>query len=97
MGELWGDYAYLSGLSVEAMQDEVATLPHFIPMRNLDVKIGGNEIDRLRRWHRHDGRPLDAITREGGAALARCDQALSLLTDLRPTGRPSFTCTPRAR
>jgi hypothetical protein len=35
-----------------AAQDEVATLPYFIPMRNLDVKIGGNEIDRLRRWHR---------------------------------------------
>jgi saccharopine dehydrogenase-like NADP-dependent oxidoreductase len=37
---------------VLAAQDEVATLPHFIPMKDLDVKIGGNEIDRLRRWHR---------------------------------------------
>ena len=37
---------------VLAAQDEVATLPHSIPMRNLDVKIGGNEIDRLRRWHK---------------------------------------------
>jgi saccharopine dehydrogenase-like NADP-dependent oxidoreductase len=37
---------------VLAAQDEVATLPHFIPMRDLEVKIGGNEIDRLRRWHR---------------------------------------------
>src|SRR5229473_1423160 len=37
---------------VLAAQDEVATLPHFIRMRDLDVKIGGNEIDRLRRWHR---------------------------------------------
>jgi hypothetical protein len=37
---------------VLAAQDEVGTLPHFIPMRNLDVKIGGNEIERLRRWHR---------------------------------------------
>jgi hypothetical protein len=37
---------------VLAAQDEVATLPHFIPMQELDVKIGGNEIDRLRRWHR---------------------------------------------
>ena len=35
-----------------AAQDEVATLSRFIPMRELDVKIGGNEIDRLRRWHR---------------------------------------------
>jgi saccharopine dehydrogenase (NAD+, L-lysine forming) len=37
---------------VLAAQDEVATLPYSIPLRELDVKIGGNEIDRLRRWHR---------------------------------------------
>ena len=37
---------------VLAAQDEVATLPRFIPMMDLDVKIGGNEIDRLRRWHK---------------------------------------------
>lgn len=37
---------------VLAAQDEVATLPHFIALRDLDVKIGGNEIDRLRRWYR---------------------------------------------
>jgi hypothetical protein len=37
---------------VLAAQDEVATLPYFIPMQDLDVKIGGNEIDRLRRWHK---------------------------------------------
>ena len=37
---------------VLAAQDEVATLPRFISMRDLDVKIGGNEIDRLRRWHK---------------------------------------------
>ena len=37
---------------VLAAQDEVASLPRFIPMRELDVKIGGNEIDRLRRWHK---------------------------------------------
>jgi Saccharopine dehydrogenase NADP binding domain len=37
---------------VLAAQDEVATLPRFIPMRDLEAKIGGNEIDRLRRWHR---------------------------------------------
>jgi saccharopine dehydrogenase (NAD+, L-lysine-forming) len=37
---------------VLAAQDEVATLPHFIPMRNMDVKIGGNEFDRLRRWYK---------------------------------------------
>lgn len=37
---------------VLAAQDEVATLPYSIAMRDLDVKIGGNEIDRLRRWHK---------------------------------------------
>ncbi|HEX8871448.1 MAG TPA: saccharopine dehydrogenase NADP-binding domain-containing protein [Candidatus Acidoferrum sp.] len=37
---------------VLAAQDEVATLPRCIPMHDLDVKIGGNEIDRLRRWHK---------------------------------------------
>jgi saccharopine dehydrogenase-like NADP-dependent oxidoreductase len=37
---------------VLAAQDEVATLPHFIPMDEMDVKIGGNEMDRLRRWYR---------------------------------------------
>src|SRR5712664_4610067 len=37
---------------VLAAQDEVATLPHYIPMKDLDVKLGGNEFDRLRRWHK---------------------------------------------
>jgi hypothetical protein len=37
---------------VLAAQDEVATLPYFIPIRNMDVKIGGNEFDRLRRWYK---------------------------------------------
>src|SRR5260370_22036535 len=37
---------------VLAAQDEVATLPHFIPMRELDVKIGGDEIARVRRSRR---------------------------------------------
>jgi hypothetical protein len=37
---------------VLAAQDEVATLPYFIPMREIDVKIGGNEFDRLRRLHK---------------------------------------------
>lgn len=37
---------------VLAAQDEVGTLPHFIAMREMDVKIGGNEMDRLRRWYK---------------------------------------------
>jgi Saccharopine dehydrogenase NADP binding domain len=35
-----------------AAQDEVGTLPHFIPMREMDVKIGGGEMDMLRRWYK---------------------------------------------
>ncbi len=35
-----------------AAQDEVGTLPHVVALREMDVKIGGNEIERLRRWHR---------------------------------------------
>jgi hypothetical protein len=38
--------------TVLAAQDEVVTLPHCIHVRDMDVKIGGNEMDRLRRWHR---------------------------------------------
>jgi NAD(P)-dependent dehydrogenase (short-subunit alcohol dehydrogenase family) len=37
---------------VLAAQDEVGTLPHNIPLKQLDIKFGGNEIDRLRRWYR---------------------------------------------
>jgi len=37
---------------VLAAQDEVTTLPYAIPMREAFVKIGGNEIERLRRWYR---------------------------------------------
>jgi hypothetical protein len=37
---------------VLAAQDEVATLPYSIPMKNMEVKIGGNEFDRLRRWYK---------------------------------------------
>lgn len=37
---------------VLAAQDEVVTLPYVVGVRDLDVKIGGNEIERLRRWYR---------------------------------------------
>jgi hypothetical protein len=37
---------------VLAAQDEVATIPYVIALRNMDVKIGGNEFDRLRRWYK---------------------------------------------
>lgn len=35
-----------------AAQDEVVTAPHIIPMQRMDAKIGGSDIDRLRRWYR---------------------------------------------
>lgn len=35
-----------------AAQDEVGSLPYFLHLRNLDVKIGGGEIETLRRWYR---------------------------------------------
>ncbi|MBI2295154.1 MAG: saccharopine dehydrogenase NADP-binding domain-containing protein [Betaproteobacteria bacterium] len=37
---------------VLAAQDEVVTLPRVLNMREMDVKIGGNDFERLRRWYR---------------------------------------------
>jgi len=37
---------------VLAAQDEVVTLPRVLDMREMDVKIGGNDFERLRRWYR---------------------------------------------
>lgn len=37
---------------VLAAQDEVVTLPRMLSMREMDVKIGGNDFERLRRWYR---------------------------------------------
>src|ERR1700684_3386241 len=37
---------------VLAAQDEVGTITSSIPMSDMDVKIGGNEFDRLRRWYK---------------------------------------------
>jgi len=57
---------------VLAAQDEVATLPYFIPMQDLDVKIGGNEIDRLRRWHKQG-----KLSKSRGMARQRFPQTYS--------------------
>jgi saccharopine dehydrogenase (NAD+, L-lysine-forming) len=57
---------------VLAAQDEVATLPHFIALRELDVKIGGNEIDRLRRWHKQG-----KLSRSRGMARGRFPETSS--------------------
>jgi hypothetical protein len=51
---------------VLAAQDKVGTLPHFLPLREMDVKIGGNEIDRLRRWYRQG-----KLTRSRGLVAKR--------------------------
>src|SRR5260221_6294640 len=37
---------------VLAAQDEVGTVPYFLKLKEMDLKIGRNEIDRLRRWYR---------------------------------------------
>jgi hypothetical protein len=37
---------------VLAAQDEVCTLPRVISMDDMDVKIGGGDFERLRRWYR---------------------------------------------
>jgi saccharopine dehydrogenase-like NADP-dependent oxidoreductase len=57
---------------VLAAQDEVATLPHFISVGDLDVKIGGNEIDRLRRWYK-----LGKLTKSRGMTRQRFPQTAS--------------------
>jgi saccharopine dehydrogenase (NAD+, L-lysine-forming) len=49
-----------------AAQDEVATLPRVLRVRDVDVKIGGNEIARLRRWYRQG-----KLSRSGGLVSKR--------------------------
>src|SRR5712664_2192780 len=57
---------------VLAAQDEVATLPHFIPMQSMDGKIGGNEFDRLRRWYKQG-----KLSKSRGIVRQRFPQTLS--------------------
>jgi saccharopine dehydrogenase-like NADP-dependent oxidoreductase len=57
---------------VLAAQDEVATLPYFVPMQNMDVKIGGNEFDRLRRWYKQG-----KLSKSRGIVRHRFPQTLS--------------------
>jgi len=51
---------------VLAAQDEVGTIPYSLPLKEIDVKIGGNEIDRLRRWYRQG-----KLTRSRGLVASR--------------------------
>src|SRR2546423_1667759 len=57
---------------VLAAQDEVATLPYFVPLKNIDVKIGGNEFDRLRRWFKQG-----KLTKSRGIVRRRFPDTLS--------------------
>ena len=52
---------------VLAAQDEVGTIPYFLKLKEMDVKIGGNEIDRLRRWYRQG--KLSKSRGTGGVAI----------------------------
>ena len=54
---------------VLAAQDEVVTLPRFLKLRELDVKIGGNDFERLRRLYRQG-----KLRRSRGPAAARFPQ-----------------------
>lgn len=54
---------------VLSAQDEVVTLPRFLKLRELDVKIGGNDFERLRRLYRQ-GR----LRRSDGPAAKRFPQ-----------------------
>ena len=57
---------------VLAAQDEVGTLPYFVPIQNMDVKIGGNEFDRLRRWYKQG-----KLSKSRGIVRHRFPQTLS--------------------
>ncbi|MBX3318892.1 MAG: saccharopine dehydrogenase NADP-binding domain-containing protein [Nitrospira sp.] len=51
---------------VLAAQDEVTTLPRFLPLKNVDAKIGGSDINRLQRWYRQG-----VLTRSRGLSSVR--------------------------
>ncbi len=55
-----------------AAQDEVCMLPYTLKVRDVDAKIGGNDFDRLRRWHRQ-GR----LNRSAGIVRKRFPQTLT--------------------
>lgn len=51
---------------VLAAQDEVTTLPRFLRLKSVDAKIGGTDINRLRRWYRQG-----VLTRSRGLSSVR--------------------------
>lgn len=67
---------------VLAAQDEVGTLPHFFKLKEMDAKIGGNEIDRLRRWYRQG-----KLSRSRGMVSSRFPNTLTPRQAARLIGR----------
>jgi saccharopine dehydrogenase (NAD+, L-lysine forming) len=55
-----------------AAQDEVGTIPYFIPLKEMNVKIGGNEMERLRRWYRQG-----KLSKSGGIVHKRFPKTLT--------------------
>ena len=51
---------------VLAAQDEVTTLPRFLRLTSVDAKIGGTDMERLRRWYRQG-----KLTRSRGLSPVR--------------------------
>lgn len=51
---------------VLAAQDEVVTIPRTLGLKQMDAKIGGIDIDRLRRWYRQG-----TLCRSRGLSAAR--------------------------
>lgn len=51
---------------VLAAQDEIATLPRFFRFKSVDAKIGGTDMNRLRRWYRQG-----KLSRSRGLSPAR--------------------------
>ena len=49
-----------------AAQDEVLTIPHVLRVREMDAKIGGIDMERLRRWYRRG-----KLNRSRGLVAAR--------------------------
>src|SRR6266436_2285886 len=75
---------------VLAAQDEVGTLPYFVPMQNMDVKIGGNEFDRLRRWYKQGklskSRGIKRGKKEDQRLLIRTECLFPTLYQIRQQG-----------
>jgi hypothetical protein len=63
---------------VLAAQDEVTTLPRVFRLQNVDAKIGGADIDQLRRWYRQG-----KLTRSRGLSPVRFPATASPHTMIR--------------